>query len=241
MKKTIFGILICFIIILTSCNNNDRKTEIKSNNYSEPFFSFSSYEMIYRDVFSEGGRQILDKYHSLNGNSEHFEKMIACINSGEIEMRVPQYQDKEVNLSRDIVLFSSEKFDLPWVWYYCELGGSKFVFEVCYLNVLDKSFENDTYSDISKMLNSQYPTADLFDKKVYKTVYEEEITLDENYKTLSVVLDYSDDFFENRKNYRFRYNNLIVSVWNFDDDGYEKLNASLFEDISFSVLSEKNN
>lgn len=254
MKKILTTLVVLLlVVVLCACKssnssiNNDSTTDsiqaaeeltmaIPQCDY-HPTFHLGSYdEMVeafdnaefYKDLYEE------ERY------GKSFKNLCDSMKSGQLELMVPAYKGEIVTIKalndNKVVLFSQEKFNLPWIWYYCEIEGHNIVLEVCYLDVFDAPHIADemSYSEISNLLAPLYPTANnSADKSSYKSITEKDLELNNFGKTQATIFDYNED--ENRINYRFRYDNMLVSIWNWgnDNDEYAYINDDFVSNVSF--------
>lgn len=207
---------------------------------------FTSYDEMYKTL---GSRETCEKYLSDSRYNACFLALLKGANSKDGYLVEPYYKEERANLKREdgslIVLFTQEKFNLPWTWYYCDLDGNDVVIEVCCLDVIDDAVEgveikkDASYADISEKLAPLYDTARNFTderREVLRSVVERDLTLADGTQTTATVYDYNEENYWHRKTYRFRYGNLLVCVWNYSDDGYDFINDNLVCSLSFAKL-----
>lgn len=156
----------------------------------------------------------------------------------------PAYKGEKVQIKSHkgnrVLWRPSEKFGLPWILYYCDIEGHDIVFEICHLDSVGDSSIGDkaSYSEISAVLAPSYPLANTFSeehKKAYKSIIEKEITL-AAVKTSATIFDYNEENYWHRINYRFRYKDLLISVWNIGADDYDFVNEEFLAGLSFEIF-----
>lgn len=232
-------------MLICSCSNdtgcvenfsNDTETNIIPAEPNKTTLYYSSFDDFYKELSND------DYCNKFNECGKHFNSLLrmSCNNSD--CLYEPAYNGERVELKslneNIIVLFSQEKFNLPWIWYFCETGEKKFVIEICYLDDVDEIEISDdaSYSDISQCLSPSYATAKTFnekDRKVYKSIIEKNIILFDNSEVTASVFDYNEENYWHRINYRFRYKNILVSVWNWDAESYDSINDDFMSALSF--------
>ncbi len=175
-----------------------------------------------------------------------FRNLFRILRDGTAPLLVPAYRGQimplKVSNGYAVILFSEEKFNLPWVWYNCEVSGAELVVELCNLRVIeDKTFPpSQTYADISRYLASLYPTAGHLTKEhleVYSTVFEETIRLGDETVEATVLKNKSEEV--GRETYLFRYGeDWLVSVWNRNKGEYTLFTDEFWAD--FSLIPYRN-
>ena len=206
---------------------------------STKVLNYSSFDELRGKFFSENSQLDFGLEYG-----KYFDVLIEKSKIGDLRMYIPEYCGNTVNLSEAngniICVFSQEKFNLPWIWYYCSINDVRIVFEICYLDVLESEFTEDniSYGKLSEILSPAYTTASSFgdnDKETYNYVIEKDITLYNGKTVAATVYDYNENNYWHRLNYRFIYDNIVVSVWNCDESGYEFFNDAFISSLSFRV------
>ena len=155
MKKTFIIILLLSCMLICSCSNdtgcvenfsNDTETNIIPAEPNKTTLYYSSFDDFYKELSND------DYCNKFNECGKHFNSLLrmSCNNSD--CLYEPAYNGERVELKslneNIIVLFSQEKFNLPWIWYFCETGEKKFVIEICYLDDVDEiEIVNDDNSE----------------------------------------------------------------------------------------------
>ena len=142
-----------------------------------------------------------------------------------------------------IVVFTKEKFNLPWIWYFCSLEGNEIVIEVCDLNAVlpEALLYAQSYSEVSKLLAPKYATADTDPKEyadTFVSVEEREITLNNGEKVMATVFRYKQEVYPGRVCYRFLTNGVIVSAWNWTEDDH--IDDAFFTRFGLKELTAEN-
>lgn len=250
MKKTV-----CFIIIIiilfssqTACTKKDIGASINDPLINDPnnvTLRFDSYEDLYESLRS--------KKNDDNNTGDYSSCFLNLLNDfcdGNVPLYCPIYNGEVVQLKNTngntILLRSSEKFNCPWMLFYSSINGNDVVFEICYLNSMENPdiSEESTYSDISLLLAPLYPVAHTFSEEnlnAYKSITEQDILFCNGTSTVATVYDYNDTNYWHRINYRFRYNDIIVSVWNSSSESYDFLNEDFIKCLSFSEITIETN
>lgn len=163
------------------------------------------------------------------------------LESGELVFPIPQFDGKPAKLNRGIyeapvIISSSEKFELPCIFYRVEHNGLLATIVISPLTVGDalELTGSETYSDISKKLNPLYPTEDGYSEH-FRNVIESEIELSGGRRVRATILEETvETSAAFRKSYRFLYDGFIVDVWKWEqiDDGSDPLTDEFFKSFS---------
>lgn len=197
-------------------------------------FYYESYDDINNAFLNResDGYMKLEECITSRDCGRYFNAFVNACREGNAKVPSPVVNGKEVELLDEeyhqIVLFTSEKFNLPWIWYYCESDGAEFTVELCPLGTLiPEAAQAESYAKASKLLAPQYPTADTDPAEyaeTFKTISEKDVILANGDTVRATVFVYRESVFPNRECWRFLTDGTIVSVWNingemkFDDE-----------------------
>lgn len=142
-----------------------------------------------------------------------------------------------------IIMFTKEKFNLPWIWYYCSLEGNEIVIEVCDLNAVlpEALLYAQSYSEVSKLLAPKYATADDDPAEyayAFVSVEEREIVLNSGERVMATVFRYKQEVYPGRVCYRFLTNGMIVSAWNWTEEDH--IDDAFFARFELTELTAEN-
>ncbi len=132
---------------------------------------------------------------------ELYQQTLSDFASGEINVAVPQINGENMTLRNqegfsNITWFTSELFNLPWLWYHCLVNEQHLTVSIAYLNVLNRA-ELDSatsYYEVLKMISPNSPSPDNYKKSAsYKNIYEKEITLGNGKTATAMISELKND------------------------------------------------
>lgn len=132
---------------------------------SEPEFEYNEYwyEMFDYDLFGfqsperlslalKNDKKGFDIRPNLINSSDEYITLLNRFESGELTLKYPVVEGYDEDfLTRDILLFTSEACNLPWIWYRCRFDGKILVVQVTYME--EDVFEYSQDHTISQTLN----------------------------------------------------------------------------------------
>lgn len=215
MKKIIINFLaLLLVFVLCSCSVNTEAQSTTVNNFVEQpppddqiFFDYSTYQELFVDLsyINKGGDNQLNTDTEKYGDI--YNKTIDWLASAKIEFLVPTLGGEMMRL-RDKKGFNGigvfvVKDKLPEIWYHCYIDESYVRVTVEYPSVLEdeRIRSAETYVDVSKIINPNYPTPDNYNSEYYKKVYEKQITLASKDTVTAMIREQVDD------------NNIYVSYY----------------------------
>jgi hypothetical protein len=189
-------------------------------------FFFSSYEEL-NNALKDGSSQLHEVY-IIEEQGRLFIELLDLFAEGNLSLKIPAYNDVPFELHektdwQKITLLSCERYDMPWIRYSCDYGGSCVAVGISYLDCL-KVYEITPPEDINLFLDTVAPDSPGSENKKYRDKYPE-ICKDTYNETLNikgtnvnaVVLEYTNGIV-----YRFVYDDLLVSVWAYDGGSIEQ-------------------
>ena len=130
-----------------------------------------------------------------------------------------------------IVLFISELYELPWIWYYCDYKGETVVVGISDLETIESISipEDSDYREAVSIIAPNAPlyTSDFADNASKNTITDMNIILDGNKNVAALRYYYGKS---DRYYYRFILGKCLVSIWAYES-GVELTN-DFFESFS---------
>lgn len=235
MKKILIFILtLCILCVaLCDCSNSDKDdedllSESKKNNDSnnsltleEPpmytTYSFESYEDIIQALTKKTSREFSVLRNEQENCGKVYQRTLSKFASKEIKVAVPQLNGSPIPI-RDkdgyakVSFFTSELYNLPWLWYHCVVDGRNLDVKFSYLNILGNSEVNSatSYYEVQQLIYPGAPSPENYDKfESYKVIYEKEITLKGGINVTAMVSELK----RNNKSYvDFYYDGMLISL-----------------------------
>ena len=171
---------------------------------SPPAYSSYDYKS-YADVRSALTNPFSLEYMQLRLEQENcgelYQQTLSDFASGEIKVVVPQINGKKIPLRNqegfsNITWFTSELYNLPWLWYHCMVNEENLTVSIAYPCVLDRA-ELDSatsYYEVLKMIAPNAPSPDNYKGSAsYKNIYEKEITLGDDKTVTAMISELKND------------------------------------------------
>ncbi len=230
MKKLFILILaICiFSIILCACDNSDyvggelTQKPLDDNSLSVLLetppdvytYDFDSYQELEQALTHKDSI----KYSILRAEQGEcgtvYQKTLSQFSSGDLKIAVPQIDGNPIALQNKegyatATLFTSELFNLPWLWYHCVVDDQNIVVKISYLNVVG-NFENNStrYTDILNLIAPGAPSPENYENYVsYEKIYEKQVVLDDDVIVTAMISELKDT---SKVFISFYYDGLLV-------------------------------
>ena len=87
-----------------------------------------------------------------------YSNMLALLEAGKLNLLVPQRKGETMPLYQSIALFSTELYNLPWLWYHCAIGNHRVEVHYTYIDAIDHS-ELKQVTNIREFLSLIAPSA----------------------------------------------------------------------------------
>lgn len=153
--------------------------------------------------FSEQGAENkkLENIRAMVGKIQSGIPVLPCLDGNLIELR------NETGFP-NVVLFPSELYDLPWLWYFPACSGKNFYIQIACLpdGVLEKD-SAPTASDVIKKLSPGSPNLNNLGMQ-HKAIYQQELKLRDRTVT-ALITEYKSS---SRNSIAFVYGELLVIV-----------------------------
>ena len=217
------------------------RVDAEFNSYSELAAAITdSKSSAYGELHGEAYRG-----RELDALGERYISFIDKLESHKLIFPVPQFDGEAAKLNpgiydQNIYFISEDLFSLPSIWYRVEHNGVKATIEVLPLSIVKelKLTGSETYSDISKKLNPNYPTENTPNEQYSEyyskiTAHELELANGRNvWATVFVEIESSYDGAV-RTTYAFVYDDFLVSTWKWvTPDDPEELTDEFFKSFS---------
>ena len=148
-------------------------------------FNYSSYNELVNSLDNEKSRIILEKEKW----GVRFSKFIDALSE---RKSVPLFngQIPPNNGGDQIVIFPTDSYSLPWIWYHCDYNDRPMVIHITYPDeILEKDFSKFTStSEVLREISSTAPNIHNADEKkdTFKNIYEKELIIEG--KTVSALI-----------------------------------------------------
>ena len=171
---------------------------------SPPEYSSYDYES-YNDIHAALTNPLAPQFEQLRTEQKNcgelYQQTLSDFASGEIKVVVPQINGKKIPLRNqegfsNITWFTSELYNLPWLWYHCMVNEENLTVSIAYPCVLDRA-ELDSatsYYEVLKMIAPNAPSPDNYKESAsYKNIYEKEITLGDDKTVTAMISELKND------------------------------------------------
>ncbi len=163
--------------------------EVRANLFEEPpydtTYSFSAYDELkwILDPMNRGGLDSIGKGREEYGAA--YQTVLDAFEKGDVLLLTPHLAGKELELRDEVDLsrisvFTSELYNLPWIWYHCKVNGQSLRVQIAYLDVLEHSTLRNckTYLDALSLIAPSAPSPSNFQKfSSYHAIYEKDIVV----------------------------------------------------------------
>ena len=254
MKKSFTLLLTLCLLFSISCNSsgndnsdslpqtsvNDFNSSEKDNSNFLPQISvnesnnsatitFVNYEQLYQSLSSptsKAHKELISQSENYD-LSEDYTNLLDKFSKKELELYIPEIDNIPIEMKEEtggITLFSSELFNLPWIWYRGEYNGGSVVVCITYTSIM-KNVENcKTYLEVQNVIAPSAPNPDNFSDENYVKVEEIEKSFNGTTQTLLFKQATSG-----RTYYGFLHNGMMITVWShsletLDDTFWQKFN-----------------
>ena len=118
-----------------------------------------------------------------NDNGELFEKTLSNFESKKIDLFIPVINESVVALRNkedysNIVLFTSELYNLPWIFYNCKADDCEVDIRIAYPNIIENNDINSAtkYTEVLEILAPDAPNPNNYQNyTAYQKIYERKI------------------------------------------------------------------
>ncbi|MBO4394831.1 MAG: hypothetical protein J5819_00605 [Eubacterium sp.] len=214
--------------------------DLPDDDPTETVFRFTSYESLITTLCEKNSEEHILFREGINGKnySGLFIELIDKLESENESLLLP-YFDGELALIdsarewQKITLFSEDLFGIPWLWFYCSIGGESYV--IC-LSPLDVGLEIGDYNDFISVFYGDDFTYPMPSNKtefsdIYSDIYSEELIFHDGTSCSSTVYELRTG----RIQYRFILGNCIFSIWKYNGGSIPN---QTWQKLSFDYYSE---
>lgn len=164
-------------------------------------YDYESYNDIHKALTNSRSSQFIQLRLEQENCGELYQQTLSDFASGKIKVAVPQINGENINLRNqegfsNITWFTSELYNLPWLWYHCLVNEQDLIVSIAYLNILDRAELNSatSYYEVLKMISPNSPSPDNYKQSAsYKNIYEKEITLGNGKTATAMISELKND------------------------------------------------
>ena len=203
-----FVLIVSAVIVVPMLREDDPGVNpgpgVEINLPSPPAYSsydYESYNDIHKALTNSRSSQFIQLRLEQENCGELYQQTLSDFASGKIKVAVPQINGENINLRNqegfsNITWFTSELYNLPWLWYHCLINEQDLTVSIAYLSVLDRTELNSatSYYQVLKMISPNSPSPDNYKKSAsYKNIYEKEITLGNGETVTAMISELKND------------------------------------------------
>ena len=164
-------------------------------------YCYESYDAVHEALTNPFSPQYMQLRLEQENCGELYRQTLADFASGEIKVAIPQINGENIPLRNregfsNIAWFTSELYNLPWLWYQCLVNEQNVTVSIAYPSVLDRT-ELDSatsYYQVLKMISPNSPSPDNYKKNAsYKSIYEKDITLGNGETVTAMISELKND------------------------------------------------
>ncbi len=153
------------------------------------------------------------------GNNENlFHKTVSAFENNEFDLYIPVANGTVLPLrnsdsTSNVTLMTSELYNLPWIWYRCNVNDSDIDIKLAYPSVVesDKLNSAKTYYEVLKMIAPNAPNPDNYTEfESYQSIYETEIKLANDKHVTAMISEVKDS---SKAYVMFIYDGVLVSIY----------------------------
>ena len=197
------------------------------------FYSYNSYYEVEQALMCKDSIAYSLLRKEQNNCGKIYINTLAGFSSGDFKIAVPKINNEPISLWDEkgyssVTLFTCELYNLPWLWYNCEVDEQSVDIKVSYLAAVENlNIEpTATYSEILQIIAPKAPSPENFGNyESYKNVYEKKIVLYDGVEVVAMIMElksHSDIYV------MFQYDGLLISLYG---------DSSLFTDGFFRAFS----
>ena len=191
---------------------------IEQPSYSQNY-NFNTYSALKNALRNENSQLYNDYDESLG---ETYKDFLDSFSKGGEELKVPMIFGSRAVLKgktdmQKIALFSSELYNLPWIWYYCDYNGSCVVVCMAPLGHL-REYGLNTSGDIDYLIDMIAPNSPRPQNKDDFAESIDDIALETLQLESGEVDAYVIKYKEWRTHYRFVYEDCLFCVWDYSGE-----------------------
>ena len=177
-------------------------------------YSYESYSDLNEALIKQDSSILVDS----NNYGELFNKTVSAFENKDIDLYVPTIDENVCALRNkegfsNISLMTAELYNLPWIWYHCNVNDNDIDVKIAYHSVIESSELNSakTYYEVLKLIAPDAPNPDNFAEfESYQKIYESEITLANGKKVVAMISEITSS---NNVYVMFVYEGKLVSVY----------------------------
>ena len=198
--------------------NNNEEQKILATPPMYDTYDCKSYGELYEWLCSDNDENI-ERY------GKQYLTFKKAMESGKVPLMIPAFNGTPAEIKgaadwQNIMIFTNELYNLPWIWYYCNYNGRCIVVGISYLDYLSQlgiivpQNVNSFVESIEK--NTPNPSNKEKYLDIYNDIYYGTLTTANGEVKTAVY-----DFKEGRTHYRFITNGCILSVWDYSGEKIE--------------------
>lgn len=164
-------------------------------------YRFDSYAELVQALTVPGSEDYVYLHRAMSVYTETapfgkvYSNMLTLLENGKAEVLVPQRNGETIPLfenQTDITVFSAELYNLPWMWYHCNVDDQLVHVKYTYVSAIDYS-ELEQVTTIRQFLSLIAPSAPSpTNYKSYRRIYEQELVLADGSRVLAWIYEPTD-------------------------------------------------
>lgn len=164
-------------------------------------YHYGSYNDIYKALTDSSDPQFILLRQEQENCGQLYQQTLSDFASGEIKLAVPQINEENMTLRNQegfhsITWFTSELYNLPWLWYHCLVSEQNLTVGIAYLSVInrDELDSATSYYEVLKMISPNAPSPDNYQESAsYQNIYEKEIALGNGKTAIAMIAELKND------------------------------------------------
>ena len=236
MKKIFFSVFVlCFLCgILFSFNLSNQNSGVTSadqthttNTLSNAIietppeqysYTFESYDELLKALTQKKSDAFLNLREEQTNCGAVYKNTLDKFATGDIKLAAPQSDGKALSLRNkegysNISLFTSELYNLPWIWYHCVAYDKDLTVKISYLDAIDSPDIKSGISakEIMNMIAPSAPSPDNYENyETYKVIYEKNIVINGETPISAIISELKDS---SKIYITFSYDGLLISLY----------------------------